>query len=93
MASCAEIMDEEEIEKMLHYASPDPEGNVNYREFVRTMMSKWVVFDICVGDFGGDGVFGLNKRGWDIIERVGLLVFCWVFSTFRWMCFIANGCI
>mmetsp|Transcript_36659 Transcript_36659/g.6562 ORF Transcript_36659/g.6562 Transcript_36659/m.6562 type:complete len:102 (-) Transcript_36659:44-349(-) len=40
MSSCAEIMDEEEIEKMLHYAQPDQEGNVNYREFVRTMMAK-----------------------------------------------------
>lgn len=40
MTSCAEIMDEEEIEKMLHYAQPDQEGNVNYRDFVRTMMAK-----------------------------------------------------
>lgn len=40
MSTCAEVMSEEEIEKMVQYASPDQDGNINYRDFVRLMMSK-----------------------------------------------------
>jgi calmodulin len=40
MSTCAELMSEDEIEKMIHYASPDQDGNINYRDFVRLMMSK-----------------------------------------------------
>jgi calmodulin len=40
MRNCGETLTEEEIEKMLHYANPDHEGNINYRDFVKLMMSK-----------------------------------------------------
>ena len=40
MSTCGETLTEEEIQKMIHYANPDHEGNVNYRDFVKLMMSK-----------------------------------------------------
>lgn len=40
MSTCGETLNEEEIQKMIHYASPDHEGNVNYRDLVKLMMSK-----------------------------------------------------
>ncbi|OMJ80787.1 hypothetical protein SteCoe_18895 [Stentor coeruleus] len=40
MSNCGETLTEEEIQKMIHYANPDHEGNINYRDFVKLMMSK-----------------------------------------------------
>ena len=40
MSTCGEILTEEEIQKMIHYANPDHEGFINYRDFVKLMMSK-----------------------------------------------------
>ena len=40
ISTCGENLSEEEINKMMKYASPDTEGNVNYRDFVKLMMSK-----------------------------------------------------
>lgn len=40
ISTCGENLSEEEINKMMKYASPDVEGNVNYRDFVKLMMSK-----------------------------------------------------
>ena len=40
ISTCGENLSEEEINKMMKYANPDTEGNVNYREFVKLMMSK-----------------------------------------------------
>lgn len=40
MATCGENLTDEEIQKMVRLANPDSEGNINYRDFVRVMMSK-----------------------------------------------------
>jgi calmodulin len=40
MSNCGETLTEEEIQKMIHYANPDHEGNISYRDFVKLMMSK-----------------------------------------------------
>ncbi|OMJ72363.1 hypothetical protein SteCoe_29230 [Stentor coeruleus] len=40
ISTCGENLSEEEISKMMKYANPDNEGNVNYRDFVKLMMSK-----------------------------------------------------
>lgn len=40
MSNCGEALGEEEIQKMIHYANPDHDGNINYRDFVKIMMNK-----------------------------------------------------
>lgn len=40
MSTCGETLSEEEIQKMIHYANPDNEGDINYRDFVKLMMSR-----------------------------------------------------
>lgn len=40
ISTCGENLTEEEINKMMKYANPDGEGNVNYKDFVKLMMSK-----------------------------------------------------
>lgn len=40
ISTCGENLTEEEINKMMKYANPDNEGNVNYKDFVKLMMSK-----------------------------------------------------
>ena len=40
ISTCGENLSDEEINKMMKYANPDGEGNVNYRDFVKLMMSK-----------------------------------------------------
>ncbi|CAG9318709.1 unnamed protein product [Blepharisma stoltei] len=40
MSTCGENLTDEEIQKMVRLANPDGEGNINYRDFIRVMMSK-----------------------------------------------------
>jgi len=40
MSTCGETLSEEELQQLNHYANADGEGNVNYRDFVKLMMSK-----------------------------------------------------
>ena len=40
MSTCGETLTEEELVQLTYYANADPEGNVNYRDFVKLMMSK-----------------------------------------------------
>ena len=40
LCTFGEILTEEEIQKLVHYANPDHEDNVNYQDLVKLMMSK-----------------------------------------------------
>ena len=40
ISTCGENLTDEEINKIMKYANPDSEGNVNYRDFVKLMMSN-----------------------------------------------------
>lgn len=40
MSQFGEKLTEEEIERMIHYANPDHDGNIKYSDFVKLMMSK-----------------------------------------------------
>jgi calmodulin len=41
MTEYSEVMTEDEFSKMIEFASPDPEGNINYTEFVGLMMRRY----------------------------------------------------
>lgn len=40
MSTQGETMTQEEIDNMIYYANQDAEGNINYRDFIRLLMSK-----------------------------------------------------
>ncbi|CAG9314709.1 unnamed protein product [Blepharisma stoltei] len=40
MTKFGETLSEEELQKMIHYANPDNDGNINYRDFAKLMMSR-----------------------------------------------------
>lgn len=42
MTNHGEVFNEEEIESLIYYAKPNNEGKINYRDFVRLMMSKQI---------------------------------------------------
>lgn len=40
LSTFGEVLTEEELQKLVYYANPDHEDNVNYRDLVKLMMSK-----------------------------------------------------
>jgi len=40
LSTCGELLTEEEIQRIISLAKPDTEGNINYSEFVKVMVSN-----------------------------------------------------
>ena len=46
MTNLGEKLTDEEVDEMIREADVDGDGHINYEEFVRMMMAKWINFNI-----------------------------------------------